>query len=684
MKKCFKISMIVTIVAIIGLVLAGCNEPNSVIDIAAIQGISVPVIGGIPVTKITENAQYSGTVTWNGNPSTFAAATVYTATITLTAKNGYTFQGVGADFFTVAGATSVKNKANSGVITAVFSGSSAINIAAIQGVTKPVTGGTPVTSITENAQYSGTVTWNGNPSTFAAATGYTATITLTAKSGYTLQGVGANFFTVAGTTSVTNNANSGVITAVFPSTLTANIYTAAIQGVTIPAIGGTPVSSITANNQYRGTVTWSPNHSTFDASTIYTATITLTAQTGYTLQGIGANFFTVAGTTSVTNNANSGVITATFPQTQAKVPVDRIEYYWVDQHGNLATTSGGEVYVAAGNTLTITAQGANYNVKQWYLNGVNTGQNGNTYNFSSATTGIGKHTVSLAVEKNGKVYNTNITIRVGIIVVTYNINGGTGTVPASQTVIAGSSISLPDGSGFSRTGYTFGGWAINASGTGTHYNAGSSYTPINDITLYAVWNSSCTVRFNLNNATSGSTPNSQTVTAGSSIILPDGSGFSRTGYTFGGWITSASGTGTHYNAGSSYTPTSNITLYARWTKQEWYTMYMYDSGLGRKNCAIRFYINDYYFTQIPDDNNLFSFTGPVGFTLHVATGDVVKLYWVAGNKPSEEAAFIMYKQGTQPSPAFNPTSWSGSNALVYKLYSSDKNDGALLGSFTVQ
>lgn len=95
-----------------------------------------------------------------------------------------------------------------------------VNIAAIPGVTAPVTGATPVTAITETAQYTGTVTWSPVAATFAAATAYTATITLTAKAGFTLTGVAANFFTVAGATSDTNPANSGVVTAEFPTTAT--------------------------------------------------------------------------------------------------------------------------------------------------------------------------------------------------------------------------------------------------------------------------------------------------------------------------------------------------------------------------------------------------------------------------------------------------------------------------------
>ena len=95
-----------------------------------------------------------------------------------------------------------------------------INISAIHGVFPPVTGEIPVSAIKETTQYTGTVSWNENPFIFAMTKVYTATITLKAKEGFTLQGVGANFFTVAGTSSpAANKANSGIITAVFPATV---------------------------------------------------------------------------------------------------------------------------------------------------------------------------------------------------------------------------------------------------------------------------------------------------------------------------------------------------------------------------------------------------------------------------------------------------------------------------------
>ncbi len=98
----------------------GDSKTDTIVTIAEIPGVTAPVYGATPVTVITETDQYTGTVSWSDSPATFAASTVYTTTITLTAKSGYTLTGVTADFFTVAGAASVTNSADSGVITAVF------------------------------------------------------------------------------------------------------------------------------------------------------------------------------------------------------------------------------------------------------------------------------------------------------------------------------------------------------------------------------------------------------------------------------------------------------------------------------------------------------------------------------------------------------------------------------------
>jgi uncharacterized repeat protein (TIGR02543 family) len=150
-----------------------------------------------------------------------------------------------------------------------------------------------------------------------------------------------------------------------------------------------------------------------------------------------------------------------------------------------------------------------------------------------------------------------------VLTVTFDVNGGSGTVPQPITVKAGLSITLPDGDGFSKTDCTFDGWNTDSSGAGTNYDAGSSYTVTGNITLYAKWNVIYTVTYNVNGG-SGTAPAAQTVNEGTSVTLASGSGLSRSGYAFGGWNTNSSGTGTNYNAGSSYTVNGNITFYAKW------------------------------------------------------------------------------------------------------------------------
>lgn len=160
--------------------------------------------------------------------------------------------------------------------------------------------------------------------------------------------------------------------------------------------------------------------------------------------------------------------------------------------------------------------------------------------------------------------------------VTYSANGGIGTIPNVQTVEKGKSVTLPSGRGMNKSGFVFAGWNTKANGTGTNYNAESSYVVYGNITLYAKWNSTYTVIFDKNGG-EGTTPNNQTVEEGKSITLPTGNGMNKTGFVFGGWNTKTNGTGTNYDAESSYVVNSNITLYAKWNST--YTV-MFDKNGG--------------------------------------------------------------------------------------------------------
>ena len=302
---------------------------DQTIDIRAIAGVTAPVAGATPVDSVTATAEYTGTVTWSPTASpTFAHGMTYTATITLAPQSGFTLTGITADTFTVAGATSVHNSVDSGVITAIFPATSLTTVGnfAIAGVTAPVAGATPVSTITETPEYTGTVTWSPAASpTFSYSQVYTATITLAAKSGYTFDGVAADTFTVTGATTVHNLVNAGVVTATFPATGDPSPVTDTTINNIVPVAGFAPVASVN-DFQYTGSISWTSSGGSvgtyFDTATVYTAVIHLTATSGNTFVGV-AHDFTIGGATSSTTTygTDTATVTAEFPATVDLIPL---------------------------------------------------------------------------------------------------------------------------------------------------------------------------------------------------------------------------------------------------------------------------------------------------------------------------------------------------------------------------
>lgn len=84
------------------------------------------------------------------------------------------------------------------------------------------------------------------------------------------------------------------------------------------------------------------------------------------------------------------------------------------------------------------------------------------------------------------------------VTVTFDTNGGSGTVPAAITKVTGQSITIPTNA-LARTGYEFLGWATSASATTPEYTDGETITVMEDMTLYAVWET--IVAFTSNNLT---------------------------------------------------------------------------------------------------------------------------------------------------------------------------------------
>lgn len=72
--------------------------------------------------------------------------------------------------------------------------------------------------------------------------------------------------------------------------------------------------------------------------------------------------------------------------------------------------------------------------------------------------------------------------------ITFDLNGGTGTTPASITDEEGKKITLPAADGITKDGYIFVGWNTTVDGKGTDYAAEAEYIiPTSGATLYAKW-----------------------------------------------------------------------------------------------------------------------------------------------------------------------------------------------------
>ena len=133
-----------------------------------------------------------------------------------------------------------------------------------------------------------------------------------------------------------------------------------IPSVRAPVEGQAPVLTL-SNVQYTGAVTWLPAVTdAFTQGTTYTATIALTAKTGYTFNGVDANAFTVTGATGATSAAGTTdtmEITATFPATPSSVP-EKIITFTADE---VKATNGSVVLEAGGNGFSFTGtQGNEY------------------------------------------------------------------------------------------------------------------------------------------------------------------------------------------------------------------------------------------------------------------------------------------------------------------------------------
>jgi hypothetical protein len=194
---------------------------------------------------------------------------------------------------------------------------------------------------------------------------------------------------------------------------------------------------------------------------------------------------------------------------------------------------------------------------------------------TAASTGFTREGFTFSNWNNGSVFyaagasytasTTNIVLtavwsEIVARTITYNLGGGTGTLPTQTSVAVGQTFEVASGSGLSRIGFAFTGWL---EGT-TSYLPGATFTVgASNVTLTAAWNEIVlrTVTYALGGG-SGTLPRQDPVATGSEIELANDAGLTRNGFTFTNW---SDGTST-FPPGATYTiPTRNVVLTAQWS-----------------------------------------------------------------------------------------------------------------------
>jgi hypothetical protein len=461
------------------------------------------------------------------------------------ASNNYTVSGTGSFIYNGTERTVTIERAENaspGAITVFYNGTETppvnagyyavtINVEAARGWT--MAEGLPVGDI-----YITKLTPTVNVWPTAAAITYGAALSSSALSGGAGQPAGTFAWTYGGTIpDVTNNGYSVTFTpndanyAALTKITAITVNKAAGAAVNAP----TGTSAVTGNSITINAVTAPGSGQTVEYATNTTDSVPETGwQDSTTLSGLNpGTVYHIFARSKENANYQAGAASVGFPVTTLYMVTfstwrDEIQM----QPPAPQTFTLGTSITLPGGTSTI-----NYVYDSWNTNFYGTGT---SYPVNSSFTPEGNITLYAAWSSR----------------VTFNSNGGTGTVPPSQQAILGSSIILPSGDGLSRTGYNFGGWSTVGSSSDA-YAAGASYTPEKNVTLYAQW--LAVVTFDINGGT-GTTPAPRMVPANMYIVLSS-SGFSKTGFILDGWNTLADGTGTTYY---SFRPSGHITLYANW------------------------------------------------------------------------------------------------------------------------
>ena len=222
---------------------------KALLDTGAIEADSDGIIGEVYVSENTEVSSSSGS---SGTSSASGTSGISTVTAAMTLSSAGTIK---ATFLSSSGT----DKSTGDTETTIIPSCSL-------SVTAPVTGNVPQNSIEGTEKYTGKIGWDCNESVFQAGTTYTATIELTAKSGYSFSSSTA--VTVSGASSFSQKVSSDgktiIISAVFAATAADATGSSTQSGSSTETTAGTGNSSGATGSSSGGTTASSGNSGSSD------------------------------------------------------------------------------------------------------------------------------------------------------------------------------------------------------------------------------------------------------------------------------------------------------------------------------------------------------------------------------------------------------------------------------------
>ena len=231
------------------------------------------------------------------------------------------------------------------------------------------------------------------------------------------------------------------------------------------------------------------------------------------------------------------------------------------------------------------ANPAAYNIESGEIKLTNPTKTGYTFTGWSIGTDTALHdTITIpAASTGGKAYTAHWSANK--YTVSFDKNGGTGDM-ANQEFTYDEAQNLTGGS-FSKTGYTFAGWGTTENGSDIAYTDKKEISNLSDqsdgkVTLYARWTpNNFKVHFNANGGTGDKMADQDFVYDTAQNLTANS--YTKTGYTFAGWSTTADGGKAYADKASveNLTDVNNgtVEIFARWTPVEY--KITYDLGGGK-------------------------------------------------------------------------------------------------------